>query len=174
MIKPLFQRLKKNPLPWSDEHTQVVKQIKSQVKELPCLGILHPDAFPIIETDASNIGYGGILKQEFQNKISIVRFHSGVWSGPQLNYSTVKKEMLAIVLCIQKFQSDVFNKKFLLRVDCKSAKEILQKDVQNLVSKQIFARWQAILSVFDFEIEFIKGSSNVLPDFLSREFLQGK
>ena len=65
-------------------------------------------------------------------------------------------------------------KKFLLRVDCKSAKEILQKDVQNLVSKQIFARWQAILSVFDFEIEFVKGASNVLPDFLSREFLQGK
>ena len=51
---------------------------------------------------------------------------------------------------------------------------VLQKDVQNLVSKQIFARWQAILSVFDFEIEFIKGSSNVLPDFLSREFLQEK
>ena len=91
-----------------------------------------------------------------------------------MNYSTVKKEILAIVLCIQKFQSDVFNKKFLLRVDCKSAKEILQKDVQNLVSKQIFARWQAILSVFDFEIEFIKGSSNVLPDFLSQEFLQRK
>ena len=83
----------------------------------------------------------------------------------------MKKEILAIVLCIQKFQSDVLNKKFLLRVDYKSAKEILQKNIQNLVSKQIFARWQAILSVFDFEIEFIVGSSNVLPDFLSREFL---
>ena len=90
---------------------------------------------PIIETDASSIGYGGILKQDFENKISIVRFHSGIWSGPQKNYSIVKKEILAIVLCIQKFQSNVFNKKFLLRVDCKSAKEILQKDVQNLVSK---------------------------------------
>ena len=65
-------------------------------------------------------------------------------------------------------------KKIILRVDCKSAKEILQKDVQIFVSKQIFSRWQAILSVFDFEIEFIKGSSNVFPDFLSREFLQGK
>ena len=143
----------------------------SQVKELPCLGILHPEAFPIIETDASNIGYGGILKQNFENKISIVKFHFGIWTGPRINYSIVKKEILAIVLCIQKFQSEVLNKKILLRVDCKSAKEILQKDVQNLVSKQIFAGWQAILSVFDFEIEFIKGSSNVLPDFLSREFL---
>ena len=77
-------------------------------------------------------------------------------------------------MCIQKFQEDVFNKKILLHVDCKSAKEIFQKDVQNIVSKQIFARWQTILSVFDFEIEFIKGDSNSLLDFLSREFLQEK
>ena len=150
LIKPLFQMLKKNHSPWSNEHTQVVKHVKSQVKELPCLGILHSEVFPIIETYASNIGYGGILKQDFENQISIVRFHFGVWSDPQMNYSTVKKEILAIVLYIQKFQSDVFNKKFLLRVDCKSAKEILQKDVQNLVSKQIFAKWQGILSFFLF------------------------
>ena len=111
LIKPLFQMLKKNPALWSNEHTQVVKQVKSQVKELPCLGILHPEVFPIIETDASNIRYVGILKQDLEKKISIVRYHSGIWSGPQINYSTVKKEILAIVLCIQKFQSNVFNKK---------------------------------------------------------------
>jgi len=28
--------------------------------------------------------------------------------------------------------------------------------------------------MFDFEIEFIKGEHNLLPDFLTREFLQGK
>ena len=42
LIKPLFERLKKNHAPWNNEHTQVVKQVKSQVKELPCLRILHP------------------------------------------------------------------------------------------------------------------------------------
>jgi len=45
------------------------------------------------------------------------------------------------------------------------------KDVQNIASKQIFARWQAILSVFDFTIEYLRGSNNSLPDFLTREFL---
>ncbi|KAG4965668.1 hypothetical protein JHK84_040275 [Glycine max] len=45
-----------------------------------------------------------------------------------LKYSTVKKEVLAIVLCISKFQSDLLNQKFLVKVDCKSAKDILQKD----------------------------------------------
>ena len=104
----------------------------------------------------------------------IVRYHSGIWLGTQINYSTVKKEVLSIVLCISKFQSDLINKKFLLKIDCKAAKDILQKDVKNLVSKQIFARWQALLSNFDFEIEFIKGELNSLHDFLTREFLQGK
>ena len=80
---------------------------------------------------------------------------------------------MAIVLVISKFQDDLLNKKFLLRIDCKSAKSVLEKDVKNLTSKQIFARWQAILSVFDFEIEHIRGENNCLSDFLTREYLQG-
>ena len=86
---------------------------------------------------------------------------------------SIKKEILAIVLTISKFQGDLLNQKFLLRIDCKSAKSVLIKDVQNIASKQIFARWQSILSCFDFDIEHIKGSLNTLPDFLTREFLQG-
>ena len=92
----------------------------------------------------------------------------------QKNYSTVKKEVLSIVLCISKFQSDLLNQNFLLRIDCKSAKEILLKDVKNIASKQIFARWQALLSIFYFDIEFIRGENNSLPDFLTREFLQNR
>jgi hypothetical protein len=90
------------------------------------------------------------------------------------NYPTIKKKILSIILCITKFQSDLLNQKFLLRVDCKSAKEVLQKDVQNLASKQIFARWQAILSIFYFDIVYIKKDSNFILDFLTREFLQNR
>jgi len=133
----LYNRLRKNPKPWIAQHTQIVQKIKPHVKSLPCLGIPHPDAFMIVETDAFDIGYGGILKQRLgDQKEQLVRFHSGLWHGPQQKYSTIKKEILAIVLCIAKFQDDLFIKKFLLRIDCKSAREVLQKDVQNLVSKQ--------------------------------------
>jgi len=57
----------------------------------------------IVETDASDVGYGGILKQKIYDKEQLVRFHSGLWIGPQQNYSTIKKEILSIVLCISKF-----------------------------------------------------------------------
>lgn len=176
ICKPLYDRLKKNPVPWNEEQTKAVLLIKSLVKNLPCLGISNPDHFMIVETDASDKGYGGILKQRKSPELpeQLVRYTSGIWNSAQKNYSTVKKEVLSIVLCITKFQDDLVNKEFLLRVDCKSAKDILQKDVKNLVSKQIFARWQALLSSFDFQIEFLKGEDNSLPDFLTREFLQGK
>ena len=78
--KPLFNRLKSNPPPWSDVHTSLVQQIKSHVKALPCLGIPTVSAFKIVETDASDIGYGGILKQRIspESLKQIVRFYSGI------------------------------------------------------------------------------------------------
>ena len=103
-----------------------------------------------------------------------MQYTSAHWNDTQNNYSNIKKEILTIVLCITKFQSDLINKKFLLRIDCKSTKEILQKNVQNITSKQNFTIWHAILSIFDFYIEFIKENENSLPEFLIREFLQNR
>ena len=75
--KPLFDRLKSNSPPWSEVHTSLVKQIKSHVKTLPCLGIPIVNAFKILETDASDIGYGGILKRRVSpgSPEQIVRFY---------------------------------------------------------------------------------------------------
>ena len=170
----MFDWLKSNSPPWSDVHTSLVQQIKSHVKTLPCLGIPTVGAFKIVETNASDVGYGGILKQRIspESLEQIVCFYSGIWNNAQLNYSIIKKEILSIVLCISKFQSDLLIQNFLLRIDCKSAKYVIEKDVENIASKHIFARWQAILSFFDFDIEYIKGSQNAVPDFLTREFVQ--
>jgi hypothetical protein len=169
----LFDRLQNNLSPWIDIYTSIVKQIKVHVKTLPCLGIPSDNAFKIVETDASEIGFGGILKQLVSSGSpeQIVQFHSGSWNSAQSNYSTIKKEIIFVVLCITKFQYDLLNQRFLLRIDCKSAKYILKKDVENIASKQIFARWQTILSAFDFDIEYIKGFDNSIPNFLTREFL---
>lgn len=64
---PLYERLKKNPPPWSERHTKVV--------------IATPKWQKIVETDASNIEYGGILKQydSVTSKEELVRFTSGTY-----------------------------------------------------------------------------------------------
>ncbi|XP_028116482.1 uncharacterized protein LOC114314226 [Camellia sinensis] len=131
----LYSRLRKNPPIWGPEHTAAVKKIKARVQTLPCLCLPHPEWKKIVETDASDLGFGGILKQfnPNTNKEELLRFHS---------------------------------------VDCSVAKQIFKKDVANLAQRQIFATWQATLSVFDFDIDYIKGENNSLPDFLTREYLQ--
>ena len=101
------------------------------------------------------------------------RYTSGKWNETQKNYSTIKKEIIYIVECISDFQEDLLNQFFLLRIDYKATKDVIENDVKNIVSKQIFARRKAIISVFDFDIEYIKGELNYLSDFLTRELLQG-
>ena len=166
--------MKKNPSPWTDAHTKAVQNIKQKSLYIPCLTLPHPNTLKIVETDASALGFGGILKQEINKKPYIIRFHSGLWNDTQSKYSTIKHEMLSIVNCILKFQDDLVNTKFLLRIDCTAAKFILEKDVQNLASKHIFARWQTLLALVDFDIEYLKGDTNSLLDFLTYEFLQGE
>ena len=48
--------------------------------------------------------------------------------------------------------------------------KVLNKEVKK-ASDAKFARWQALFSNFEFDIEHIKGSENCLPVFLSRENL---
>ncbi|KAL4204244.1 hypothetical protein AMTRI_Chr01g108800 [Amborella trichopoda] len=95
--KPLYDRLWKNPPKWTEEHTLAVQKLKSKAKELPCLALSNPNAFKIIECDASELGLGGILKQKINNQEQLVCFTSKAWNTTQQNYSTVKKEILTIV-----------------------------------------------------------------------------
>ncbi|KAL4191196.1 hypothetical protein AMTRI_Chr07g28550 [Amborella trichopoda] len=71
--KPLYDRLKKNPPKWTDIHTEAVKKLKLKSKELPCLSLFDPEAFKIIECDASELGFGGILKKRVNSIEQLVR-----------------------------------------------------------------------------------------------------
>ena len=77
----MYKRVEKNPPPWIDRHTMIIRQIKKYVKQLACIVIPSPNTFKIVEIDAFDIGYGGILKQVAKNdaKEQIIRFHSGSW-----------------------------------------------------------------------------------------------
>ena len=52
LCAPLYQRLRKNSVPWTEEHTKIVRQVKERVKSLPCFGIPNPFASIIVEINA--------------------------------------------------------------------------------------------------------------------------
>ena len=59
---PLRQRLKKNLPPWSQEHTKIIRNVKTYLKTLLCLHLADLTAYKIVETYISDVGYEGILK----------------------------------------------------------------------------------------------------------------
>ena len=61
--KLLNDRLKKDPTPWTEAHSQAVRNIKAKAKNLPILHISDDDLPKVVETDANNIGWGAFLKQ---------------------------------------------------------------------------------------------------------------
>ena len=91
----LNQRLRKNPSPWSDAHTTAVRKIKTKVKSLPILYVADDNSFKIVELDASDIGWGGFLKQKKDGSEQIVQFASGTWSPAEKNYSVIEREVKA-------------------------------------------------------------------------------
>ena len=83
IIKPLHDRLKKAHPSWTIEHTQAIRRVKTLVKELPCLYLPIPQAFKIVEIDASDLGYGGILKQRIDQKEQVIAYTSKHWNPAQ-------------------------------------------------------------------------------------------
>ena len=59
----LNERLKKEPVPWTYEHTRAVQKIKASVKTLPILYVADDNLPKIVETNAENEGWGVVLKQ---------------------------------------------------------------------------------------------------------------
>lgn len=67
------------------------------------------------------MGYGGILKRISPEKHEyLIQFYFGKWNNSQKNYATLAKEILAIVKSALKFQSNLYNKKFIITTDCQA------------------------------------------------------
>jgi hypothetical protein len=55
--------------------------------------------------DASDYVVGAVLGQTKDRKHHAISYASKTLSGPQLNYATTEKELLAIIFAIDKFRS---------------------------------------------------------------------
>ena len=123
-------------------------------------------------TDASKLGWAGVLTRLHTTVIdgkSIttdhpVAFVSGLFRGSQLNWATLMKEAFAIYMSVKKLSVYLTDAQILVRSDHKPLEKFLQKNTLN--SK--VNNWVIELEAFNIQFDYIKGSSNILADTLSR------
>jgi hypothetical protein len=102
---------------------------------------------------------GGVLMQD-QKPIAFI---SQALQGRNLAMSTYDKEMLALVLAIQKWRPYLMGRKFIVRTNHKSLKYLWEQKITTIAQQ----RWLSKLMGYDFVIEYKRGSENLVADALS-------
>ena len=169
--KSLQRLLKKDqPFEWTPNDTVVIQSLKNEIQHLPPLYFSKTGDYMILETDASNEHWGAVLKcKPLKNPKAeeLCGYNSGKFKPAEINYIIYEKELLAIINGLKRFKIYLASDKFLIRTDNQAVKDFLKSKKREENPRRI--NWFNFVSQFPFEIEYIKGSNNVLADFLSRE-----
>jgi hypothetical protein len=80
-----------------------------------------------IMCDASDYAVGAVLGQSKDKKQYAISYASKTLTGPQLNYATMEKELLAVVFAITKFRSYLVGAKVIVYTDHAALKYLLTK-----------------------------------------------
>jgi hypothetical protein len=106
IARPLTHLLAKDALfIFTEECLQAFQTLKKALISAP---VIQPPNWHLpfeIMCDASDYAIGAVLGQLMDKKQYAISYVSKTLTGPQLNYTTMEKELLAVVSAIEKFRS---------------------------------------------------------------------
>ena len=90
-------------------------------------------------------------------------------TGSQRNWTPREKETYAVVAALQKWAGWIGFQPVLVTTDHKSLESWVKENVETPSGPRgRRARWHELLSQFNFTIQYVQGSDNVVADALSR------
>ncbi|KYO27808.1 hypothetical protein Y1Q_0013007 [Alligator mississippiensis] len=165
---PLHELTKKgspDPVVWKQGCQEAFDSLKAALVKQPILKApLHDKPF-YVATDASDVGLGAVLLQEHQETRHPVVYLSRKLIPQKQNLSSIEKECLAIVWALTKLKPYLWGQQFTILSDHAPLQWL--QTMQNTNAKLKQWAWQ--LQEFNFTVEHIKGSQNVIVDALSQK-----
>lgn len=167
LASPLSDCLRGDKFSLTDEAIKSFHQLKSALISPPVLAQPNFSKTFHLQCDASNTGIGAVLFQKNeQDEEQPVYFYSAKLTSSERNYSVTERECLAVIKAIKKFRPYLEGYKFEIYTDHNSLKWLMTtKDLSGRL-----ARWSLKLQPYTFTIHHRKGSLNIVPDCLSRQF----
>ena len=154
---------------WTPQCQKSFNHLRELLMEYPILRYPDPKKGYTVFTDASGIGWSGVLTQEYPDEKGRIKHHpicyvSGQFRGSQLNWAALTKEAYAIYMSIRRLAFYVSDADVIIKCDHLPLKKFLTK--QTLNSK--VNNWAVELEQFNLKLEWIMGAKNTLADTLSR------
>lgn len=165
ITKPLTACLKKNhKIKVTNEYIESFQKCKELLTNAPLL--LYPDFEKtfILTTDASNFAIGAVLSQGSIGSDKPIAYASRTLNDAETRYSTIEKELLAIVWAVKYFRPYLYGRKFIIYTDHRPLAWL--DSVKEPNSK--LTRWRLSLGGFNYEIVYKNGKQNTNADALSR------
>ncbi len=164
VVGPLQQIATKtnwNESTWGEEQDKAFGHLQTALLKAPVIN--QPDlrrAF-YVSTDASQHGVGAVLYQIVEGKKKYIAFASKSLKRGQRNYSATKRELLAIVFALKKWEPFLMGAKFSVETDHKALSFL------HTAKSHMVRDWARYLAGFRFTVTHIPGPMNVLPHYLS-------
>ncbi|GJR51080.1 reverse transcriptase domain-containing protein [Tanacetum coccineum] len=142
IYRPMTHLLEKNtPFIFSEECIQAFQTLKKKLTEAPIL--ISPDWDQPFELmcDASDYAIGAVLGQRIEKHFRPIHYASKTMIEVESNYTTMEKEMLAVVYAFENFWSYLIMNKSIVYTDHSALKYLfVKKD-----AKAILLRWVLLL-----------------------------
>lgn len=165
IAQPLTKYLKKDAKinTFDPTYIHAFEQLKQLITTHPILRYPDFDKTFTINTDASNYALGAVLLQDGHP----VYYASRTLNNHEINYSTVEKELLAIVWAVKFFRPYIFGKEFIVNTDHQAIKWLHNKYMGKDLNPRL-QRWILSLGECKIKIYYVHGKDNNIADFLSR------
>lgn len=165
ITKPMTQCLKKgSKITLDQNYINCFEHCKTLLINDPILQYPDFDKEFLLTTDASNVAIGAVLSQGPVGSDKPIAYASRTLNSSELNYSTIEKELLAIVWATKYFRPYLFGRKFKILSDHKPLQWVMNLKEPN----SRLTRWRLKLSEYDFKVIYKQGKSNTNADALSR------
>ncbi|KAG2228613.1 hypothetical protein INT48_000427, partial [Thamnidium elegans] len=152
---------------WNETHDKAYAGLKYAVTHAPVISVMDTSLPLRVSTDASGYAIGGYVWQiDRTNTIRFLGFASRSLTKSEKNYSTNKRECLAIAYMFLRYHQWLHLNKFILYTDHYS---LIFLHTQRYCSA-LLQNWYTTIYSKTFEITYIKGSDNYIADGLSRLF----
>jgi hypothetical protein len=102
---------------WQDAQEIAFQSLKARLITAPLLASPANDGEYIIDTDASLHRLGPVLQQRQDGGICVIAYASCTVSSVESNYSTTRRELLAVIFGLKHSRQFLLGRHFLLRVD---------------------------------------------------------